>query len=420
MKLSELKIQAPAELLELAQSLGIENISRAKKQTLIFAILKYKADNDEEVLGDGVLDILQEGYGFLRSANDSYVSGPDDIYVSPNQIKRFNLYTGDVVTGKIRAPKKGEKYFALVKVSEVNEDSPENVRNRIPFSSLTPLHPNERLKLELGNGGTEDITARVIDLVAPFGKGQRGLLVAPPKAGKTMIMQNIASSIAVNHPECELIVLLIDERPEEVTEMVRSVRGEVISSTFDEPAKRHVQVAEIVIQKARRRAEQGKDVIILLDSITRLARAYNTVAPSSGKVLTGGVDANALQRPKRFFGAARNIENGGSITIIATALVDTGSKMDEVIYQEFKGTGNMELHLERRLSEKRIFPAININASGTRREELITDEQELQKMWILRKILHPMDTVEAAEFLIERLRFTKTNDEFFDSMKQKK
>ena len=420
MKLSELKIQTPGELLELAQSLGIENISRAKKQTLIFAILKHKADNDEEVLGDGVLDILQEGYGFLRSANDSYVSGPDDIYVSPNQIKRFNLSTGDVVTGKIRAPKKGEKYFALVKVSEVNEDSPENVRNRIPFSSLTPLHPNERLKLELGNGGTEDITARVIDLVAPFGKGQRGLLVAPPKAGKTMIMQNIASSIAVNHPECELIVLLIDERPEEVTEMVRSVRGEVISSTFDEPAKRHVQVAEIVIQKARRRAEQGKDVIILLDSITRLARAYNTVAPSSGKVLTGGVDANALQRPKRFFGAARNIENGGSITIIATALVDTGSKMDEVIYQEFKGTGNMELHLERRLSEKRIFPAININASGTRREELITDEQELQKMWILRKILHPMDTVEAAEFLIERLRFTKTNDEFFDSMKQKK
>ena len=420
MKLSELKIKTPTELLELAQSLGIENISRAKKQTLIFAILKHKAENEEEVLGDGVLDVLQEGYGFLRSSNDSYVSGPDDIYVSPNQIRRFNLSTGDVVTGKIRAPKKGEKYFALIKVSEVNEDSPENIRNRIPFSSLTPLHPDQRLKLELGNGGTEDITARVIDLVAPFGKGQRGLLVAPPKAGKTMIMQNIASSIAVNHPECELIVLLIDERPEEVTEMERTVRGEVISSTFDEPAKRHVQVAEIVIQKAKRRAEQGKDVIILLDSITRLARAYNTVAPSSGKVLTGGVDANALQRPKRFFGAARNIENGGSITIIATALVDTGSKMDEVIYQEFKGTGNMELHLERRLSEKRIFPAININASGTRREELITDEQELQKMWILRKILHPMDTVEAAEFLIERLRFSKTNDEFFDSMKQKK
>jgi len=420
MKLSDLKIQTPAELMEMAQAMGVENISRAKKQTLIFAILKHKADNDEEVLGDGVLDILQEGYGFLRSANDSYVSGPDDIYVSPNQIRRFNLSTGDVVTGKIRAPKKGEKYFALVKVLEVNGDKPENVRNRVPFSSLTPLHPNERLKLEIGNGGTEDITARVIDLVAPFGKGQRGLLVAPPKAGKTMIMQNIASSIAINHPDCELIVLLIDERPEEVTEMERSVRGEVISSTFDEPAKRHVQVAEMVIEKAKRRAEQGKDVIILLDSITRLARAYNTVAPSSGKVLTGGVDANALQRPKRFFGAARNIENGGSITIIATALVDTGSKMDEVIYQEFKGTGNMELHLERRLSEKRIFPAININASGTRREELITDEQELQKMWILRKILHPMDTVDAAEFLIERLRFSKTNDEFFDSMKQKK
>jgi transcription termination factor Rho len=420
MKLSDLKIKSPSELLDLAQSLGIENISRAKKQTLIFAILKHKADNDEEVLGDGVLDILQEGYGFLRSSNDSYVSGPDDIYVSPNQIRRFNLSTGDVVSGKIRAPKKGEKYFALVKVSEVNEDKPENVRNRIPFSSLTPLHPNERLKLELGNGGTEDITARVIDLVSPFGKGQRGLIVSPPKAGKTMIMQNIASSISVIHPDCELIVLLIDERPEEVTEMERTVRGEVISSTFDEPAKRHVQVAEIVIAKAKRRAEQGKNVIILLDSITRLARAYNTVAPSSGKVLTGGVDANALQRPKRFFGAARNIENGGSITIIATALIDTGSKMDEVIYQEFKGTGNMELHLERRLSEKRIFPAININASGTRREELITEEQELQKMWILRKILHPMDTVEAAEFLIERLRFTKTNNEFFDSMKQKK
>jgi len=420
MKLSDLKIKTPAELLDLAQSLGIENISRAKKQTLIFAILKYKTENNEEVIGDGVLDILQEGYGFLRSANDSYVSGPDDIYVSPNQIRRFNLSTGDVVAGKIRAPKKGEKYFALVKVSEVNEDKPENVRNRIPYTSLTPLHPNERLNLELGNGGTEDITARVIDLVAPFGKGQRGLIVSPPKAGKTMIMQNIASSISINHPDCELIVLLIDERPEEVTEMERTVRGEVISSTFDEPAKRHVQVSEIVIEKAKRRAEQGKNVIILLDSITRLARAYNTVAPSSGKVLTGGVDANALQRPKRFFGAARNIENGGSITIIATALIDTGSKMDEVIYQEFKGTGNMELHLERRLSEKRIFPAININASGTRREELITDEQELQKMWILRKILHPMDTVEAAEFLIERLRFTKTNDEFFDSMKQKK
>lgn len=420
MKLSELKRSTPAQLLELAQSLGIENISRAKKQTLIFSILKAKAANDEEVLGDGVLDTLQEGYGFLRSADDSYVSGPDDIYVSPNQIRRFNLSTGDLITGKIRAPKKGEKYFALIKVSEVDGEDPDHVRNRIPFASLTPLHPNQRISLEIGNGGTEDITARVIDLVSPFGKGQRGLLVAPPKAGKTMIMQNIATSIARNHSECELIVLLIDERPEEVTEMERTVRGEVIASTFDESAKRHVQVAEIVIEKAKRRAEQGKDVVILLDSITRLARAYNTVAPSSGKVLTGGVDASALQRPKRFFGAARNIENGGSITIIATALVDTGSKMDEVIYQEFKGTGNMELHLERRLSEKRIFPAININASGTRREELITDEKELQKMWILRKILHPMDTVEAAEFLIDRLKLSKTNDEFFAAMSQKK
>ncbi len=420
MKLSELKKFSPEELLELAQSLGAENISRAKKQTLIFIILKAKAANDEEVLGDGVLEVLQDGYGFLRSSDDSYTSGADDIYISPNQIRRFNLSTGDLVAGKIRAPKKGEKYFALIKVLEVNGEDPDNVRNRVPFVSLTPIHPNERLNLEIGNGGTEDITARVIDLVSPFGKGQRGLLVAPPKAGKTMIMQNIATSISVNHPECELIVLLIDERPEEVTEMARTVRGEVIASTFDESAKRHVQVAEMVIQKAKRRAEQRKEVIILLDSITRLARAYNTIAPSSGKVLTGGVDANALQRPKRFFGAARNIENGGSITIIATALIDTGSKMDEVIYQEFKGTGNMELHLEKRLSEKRIFPAININASGTRREELITDEKELQKMWILRKILHPMDTVEAAEFLIDRLKLTKTNDEFFASMSQKK
>ena len=419
MKLSELKKSSPAKLLELAQSMGIENISRAKKQTLIFSVLKAKAEANEEVVGDGVLDVIQDGYGFLRSPDDSYVSGPDDIYVSPNQIRRFNLSTGDFVSGNIRAPKKGEKYLALVKVDEVNDEDPDAIRNRIPFSSLTPLHPNERLKLEIGNGGTEDITARVIDLVSPFGKGQRGLLVAPPKAGKTMIMQNVAASLSVNHPECELIVLLIDERPEEVTEMERTVRGEVIASTFDEPAKRHVQVAEIVIEKAKRLAEKGKDVVILLDSITRLARAYNTVAPASGKVLTGGVDANALQKPKRFFGAARNIENGGSVTIIATALIDTGSKMDEVIYQEFKGTGNMELHLERRLSEKRIFPAININASGTRREELITDEKELQKMWILRKVLHPMDTVEAAEFLIDKLRLTKTNDEFFQSMAKK-
>jgi len=419
MKLSELKKSSPAKLLEIAESMGIENISRAKKQTLIFSILKAKAEANEEVVGDGVLDVIQDGYGFLRSPDDSYVSGPDDIYVSPNQIRRFNLSTGDFVSGNIRAPKKGEKYLALVKVDEVNDENPDAIRNRIPFSSLTPLHPNERLKLEIGNGGTEDITARVIDLVAPFGKGQRGLLVAPPKAGKTMIMQNVAASLAINHPECELIVLLIDERPEEVTEMERTVRGEVIASTFDEPAKRHVQVAEIVIEKAKRLAEKGKDVVILLDSITRLARAYNTVAPASGKVLTGGVDANALQKPKRFFGAARNIENGGSVTIIATALIDTGSKMDEVIYQEFKGTGNMELHLERRLSEKRIFPAININASGTRREELITDEKELQKMWILRKVLHPMDTVEAAEFLIDKLRLSKTNEEFFQSMAKK-
>ena len=418
MKLSELKIKTPAELLELAQSLGIENISRAKKQTLIFAILKHKADNEEEVLGDGVLDILQEGYGFLRSSNDSYVSGPDDIYVSPNQIRRFNLSTGDVVTGKIRAPKKGEKYFALVKVSEVNEDSPENIRNRIPFSSLTPLHPNQRLGLELGNGGTEDITARVIDLVAPFGKGQRGLLVAPPKAGKTMIMQNIASSIAVNHPECELIVLLIDERPEEVTEMERTVRGEVISSTFDEPAKRHVQVAEIVIEKAKRRAEQGKDVIILLDSITRLARAYNTVAPASGKILSGGIDANALHKPKRFFGAARNIEKGGSLSIIATALTETGSKMDEVIFEEFKGTGNMELALDRRLSDRRMYPAFDIIRSGTRKEELLHDRKTLGRMWILRKLLNDMKVEEAMEFMQDRMKRTKSNAEFLDTMSQ--
>ncbi len=417
MKLSELKATSPEKLLETATALGIKNISRAKKQNLIFSILKAKDANEEEVIGDGVLDII-DNYGFLRSSDDSYVSGPDDIYVSPNQVKRFNLATGDFISGKIRAPKKGEKYFAIIKLFEVNGDDPEHIKTRIPFPSLTPIHPNQRLKLEVGNGSTEDITSRVIDLVAPFGKGQRGLLVAPPKAGKTMIMQHIASSISINAPECELMVLLIDERPEEVTEMERTVRGEVVASTFDESAKRHVQVAEIVIEKAKRLAEKGKDVVILLDSITRLARAYNTISPASGRVLTGGVDASALQRPKRFFGAARNIENGGSITIIATALVDTGSKMDEVIYQEFKGTGNMELHLDRRLSEKRIFPAIDINASGTRREELITSKLELQKMWILRKILQPMDTVEATEFLIDKLKFTKTNEDFFNSMKQ--
>ncbi|SFV55349.1 Transcription termination factor Rho [hydrothermal vent metagenome] len=418
MKLSELKLKQPSELLDIIKELGIETNARASKHDLISVILRDKLKKEEEVIGDGVLDVLSDGYGFLRSAIDSYTAGSDDIYVSPNQIRRLNLSSGDLVSGHIRMPKKGEKYFALVKLTQVNGDNPETNRNRIAFMNLTPLHPNERLKMELGTGSTEDITARVIDLVAPFGKGQRGLLVAPPKAGKTMIMQNIATSISMNHPECELIVLLIDERPEEVTEMERSVRGEVVSSTFDEPAKRHVKVAEMVIERAKRMAEQKKDVIILLDSITRLARAYNTVAPSSGKILTGGVDANALQRPKRFFGAARNIEEGGSITIIATALVDTGSKMDEVIYQEFKGTGNMELHLDRRMSEKRLFPAININASGTRREEKITEESELQKMWVLRKILHPMETLEAGEFLIERLKLTKTNDEFFESMKR--
>ena len=367
----------------------------------------------------GCLIFCKKVMVFLRSSDDSYTSGADDIYVSPNQIRRFSLFQGDVIYGRIRAPKKGEKYFALAHLINANGIEPEALKNRIPFQSLTPIHPNSRLVLEVGSGATEDITARMIDLIAPFGKGQRGLLVAPPKAGKTMIMQNIASSLAANYPECELMVLLIDERPEEVTEMRRTVRGEVISSTFDEPAKRHVQVAEIVIEKAKRMAEQKKDVVVLLDSITRLARAYNTISPASGRVLTGGVDASALQRPKRFFGAARNLEEGGSITIIATALIDTGSKMDEVIYQEFKGTGNMELHLNRHLSERRLFPAINVSASGTRREELITEELELQKIWILRRFLQPMETVEAAEFLIERLKLFKTNNEFFDSMKQK-
>ncbi len=419
MNLSDLKKNTHEELMQLAGSLKMEDISRLRRHELIFAILKAKAKNNEEIFGDGVLDILQEGYGFLRSSDDSYTSGADDIYVSPNQVRRFSLFQGDVIYGKIRAPKKGEKYFALAYLINANGIEPEVLKNRIPFQSLTPIHPNSRLVLEIGSGATEDITARMIDLIAPFGKGQRGLLVAPPKAGKTMIMQNIASSLAVNYPECELMVLLIDERPEEVTEMRRTVRGEVISSTFDEAAKRHVQVAEIVIEKAKRMAEQKKDVVVLLDSITRLARAYNTISPASGRVLTGGVDASALQRPKRFFGAARNLEEGGSITIIATALVDTGSKMDEVIYQEFKGTGNMELHLNRHLSERRLFPAINVSASGTRREELITEELELQKIWILRRFLQPMETVEAAEFLIERLKLFKTNNEFFESMKQK-
>ena len=417
MNLTDLREKSPAELSLTAESLGIENVNSMRKQDMIFSILKSHTKKGEDIYGDGVLEILQDGFGFLRSAMSSYLAGPDDIYVSPNQIRRFNLRTGDTVMGKIRPPKQGERYFALVEIEQTNFDNPENTRKKILFENLTPLFPNERLTMELGNGSTEDITARMIDLAAPIGKGQRGLIVSPPKAGKTMMLQNIANSIAQNHPDCILIVLLIDERPEEVTEMERSVKGEVIASTFDEPATRHVQVADMVIEKAKRLVEHKKDVIILLDSITRLGRAYNTVIPSSGKVLTGGVDANALQRPKRFFGAARNIEEGGSLTIIATALVDTGSKMDEVIYEEFKGTGNMEIHLDRRIAERRVFPAININRSGTRREELITKPDELKKMWILRKILHPMDELAGSEFLMDRLKLTKTNAEFFDSMK---
>ena len=418
MNLTELKQKSAGELNTLALELGIEGMSRLRKQDIVFAILKSQSKNGEDIHGGGVLEILQDGFGFLRSADSSYLAGPDDIYVSPSQIRRFSLRTGDTVAGKIRPPKEGERYFALLKVHEINFEPPENARTKVPFESLTPLFANQRLKLEQGNGSTEDLTARVIELASPIGKGQRGLIVAPPKSGKTIILQNIAQSIASNHPECILIVLLIDERPEEVTEMTRSVRGEVVSSTFDEPASRHVQVAEMVIEKAKRLVEHKKDVVILLDSITRLARAYNTVVPSSGKVLTGGVDANALQRPKRFFGAARNIEEGGSLTIIATALVETGSRMDDVIYEEFKGTGNMEVHLDRNISEKRVYPAININRSGTRREELITDPEELQKMWILRKLLHPMEELAAIEFLIDRLKQTKNNNEFFDSMKR--
>ncbi|MCX7126055.1 MAG: transcription termination factor Rho [Gammaproteobacteria bacterium] len=417
MNLTDLREKSPAELSLTAESLGIENVNSMRKQDMIFSILKSHTKKGEDIYGDGVLEILQDGFGFLRSAMSSYLAGPDDIYVSPNQIRRFNLRTGDTVMGKIRPPKQGERYFALVEIEQTNFDNPENTRKKILFENLTPLFPNERLTMELGNGSTEDITARMIDLAAPIGKGQRGLIVSPPKAGKTMMLQNIANSIAQNHPDCILIVLLIDERPEEVTEMERSVKGEVIASTFDEPATRHVQVADMVIEKAKRLVEHKKDVIILLDSITRLGRAYNTVIPSSGKVLTGGVDANALQRPKRFFGAARNIEEGGSLTIIATALVDTGSKMDEVIYEQFKGTGNMEIHLDRRIAERRVFPAININRSGTRRDELITKPDELKKMWILRKILHPMDELAGSEFLMDRLKLTKTNAEFFDSMK---
>jgi len=418
MNLTELKQKPPSELLDIAENMGIEGMARSRKQDVIFAILKAHAKKGEDIFGDGVLEILQDGFGFLRSAEGSYLAGPDDIYVSPSQIRRFNLRTGDTVSGKIRPPKEGERYFALLKVDEINYEPPENAKNKVLFENLTPLFANKRLSLEQGNGSTEDITARIIDLVAPIGKGQRGMIVSPPKAGKTMILQNIAQSIAHNHPECYLIVLLIDERPEEVTEMSRSVRGEVISSTFDEPATRHVQVAEMVIEKAKRLVEHKRDVVILLDSITRLARAYNTVIPSSGKVLTGGVDANALQRPKRFFGAARNIEEGGSLTIIATALVETGSRMDDVIYEEFKGTGNNEIHLDRKIAEKRIYPAININRSGTRREELLTHPDELQKMWILRKLLHPMDELAAMEFMLDKLKATKTNSDFFDSMKR--
>ncbi len=418
MNLTELKATPVPELFKIAESLGIDNVARSRKQEVIFSILKALAKKGEDISGDGVLEILQDGFGFLRSGDSSYLAGPDDIYVSPSQIRRFSLRTGDTISGKIRPPKDNERYFAMLKVERINYEPPDKSRTKILFENLTPLHPEERLRMELGNGSTEDITARVIDIVSPIGKGQRGLIIAPPKAGKTIMLQNIAQSIAANHPECYLIVLLIDERPEEVTEMKRMVQGEVISSTFDEPATRHVQVAEMVIEKAKRLVEHQRDVVILLDSITRLARAYNTVVPSSGKVLTGGVDANALQRPKRFFGAARNIEEGGSLTILATALIDTGSKMDEVIYEEFKGTGNMEIHLDRRVAEKRIYPAININRSGTRREDLLTDKDELQKLWVLRKFLHGMDDLEAIEFLLGRLQSTKTNAEFFDTMKR--
>jgi transcription termination factor Rho len=422
MNLTDLKTKTTQELIDIAKEMGLDNMARSRKQDIIFAVLKRHAKSGEDIYGDGVLEILQDGFGFLRSADSSYLAGPDDIYVSPSQIRRFNLRTGDTISGKIRPPKDSERYFALLKVDEVNLDKPESSKHKILFENLTPLFPDQRLLLETGSGSTEDLTSRIIDLVAPIGKGQRGLLVAPPKAGKTIMMQNIAQAIITNNPECYIIVLLIDERPEEVTEMQRSVgiRGaEVVASTFDEPPSRHVQVADMVIEKAKRLVEHKKDVVILLDSITRLARAYNTVIPSSGKVLTGGVDAHALERPKRFFGAARNIEEGGSLSIIATALVDTGSKMDEVIYEEFKGTGNLELHLDRKIAEKRVYPAINIRRSGTRREELITADDELQRMWILRKLLHGMEDLAAIEFLSDKLKETKTNDEFFKSMKRK-
>ena len=419
MNLSELKQLPIADLVNIAQEMmGAENISRMRKQDIIFAILKAHALKGEDIHGDGVLEVLTDGFGFLRSSDGSYLAGPDDIYVSPSQIRRFGLRSGDTISGKIRPPKDSERYFALLKVDQINYDTPDSAKRKILFENLTPLFASKRLVMEQGNGSTEDLTARVVDLCAPFGRGQRGLIVSPPKAGKTLMLQNIARSIDKNYPECYLIVLLIDERPEEVTEMQRSVKGEVVASTFDEPANRHVQVAEMVIEKAKRLVEHKRDVIILLDSITRLARAYNTVVPSSGKVLTGGVDANALQRPKRLYGAARNIEEGGSLTIIATALVDTGSKMDEVIYEEFKGTGNMEIHLSRNISERRVFPAININRSGTRREDLLLSPEDLQRTWILRKILQSMDECDAIEFLIERMKNHKTNAEFFDAMKR--
>ncbi len=419
MNLTELKKKPISALVNIAEQIGLENMARNRKQDIIFALLKRHAMNGDEIFGDGVLEILGDGFGFLRSAEGSYLAGPDDIYVSPSQIRRFNLRTGDTINGTIRPPKEGERYFALLKVNQINYDSPESARNKILFENLTPLFPTEQMIMELGNGTTEDLTGRVIDLMSPIGKGQRAIVVAPPKAGKTMLLQTLAQSITRNNPEAYLIVLLIDERPEEVTEMQRSVNGEVVASTFDEPPVRHVQVAEMVIEKAKRLVEHKKDVIILLDSITRLARAYNTVIPSSGKVLTGGVDAHALERPKRFFGAARNIEEGGSLTIIGTALIETGSKMDEVIFEEFKGTGNSEITLERRIAEKRVFPAMNIKKSGTRREERLMDEDTLRKVWILRKLLHPMDELQAIEFLLDRMKDTKTNDDFFDQMKKK-
>ncbi|HTT36269.1 MAG TPA: transcription termination factor Rho [Burkholderiales bacterium] len=418
MHLSDLKNLHVTELVEMANANEIENANRLRKQDLIFALLKNQAKRGESIYGEGTLEVLPDGFGFLRSPDTSYLAGPDDIYVSPSQIRRFNLHTGDSIEGEIRTPKDGERYFALVKVDKVNSEPPENAKNKILFENLTPLHPTDPFTLERDIKAEENLTGRIIDIIAPIGKGQRGLIVSPPKAGKTVMLQHIAHAVTSNHPEVVLIVLLIDERPEEVTEMQRSVRGEVVSSTFDEPATRHVQVAEMVLEKAKRLIEHKKDVVILLDSITRLARAYNTVVPASGKVLTGGVDSNALQRPKRFFGAARNIEEGGSLTILATALIDTGSRMDDVIYEEFKGTGNLEIHLDRRMSEKRLYPSINVNRSGTRREELLLKPDILQKIWILRRLLYPMDDLEAMEFLLDKIKATKSNAEFFDSMRR--